>query len=236
MQLSATTAQRSLRKLRDPKKAAFFPHFFKTGPGEYGEGDKFLGVTVPQIRSVVREFCQMPLPEIALLLKSSWHEDRLLALLILVDQSRKADPATRKKLLGFYLKNLQSVNNWDLVDSSAPDLLGKVILETGDSSVMYRLAHSKKLWSERVAMVATLACIRENQLEHTFTLAEQFLPHKHDLMHKAVGWMLREAGKRDEKALRKFLHVHVLNMPRTMLRYAIERLAEPVRLSYLQKK
>lgn len=233
--LSATRAEQTLKKLRDPKKAAFFPRFFKTGPGEYGEGDKFLGITVPQVRSVVKTFRDLPLPQIVLLLESPWHEVRLLGVLILVDQSRKGDAKTRQKLSKFYLAHLKGVNNWDLVDASAPELVGRVIVEGGDASILKKLAQSKNLWTERVAVVATFSLIRAKRFKEIQELAQYFFSHPHDLMHKAVGWMLREMGKKDEKVLRAFLDRHTAAMPRTALRYAIERFPEGVRKQYLAK-
>lgn len=233
---TASKVINSLKELSDPKKAAFFPKFFKTGPGQYGEGDKFMGISVPQIRSVVKEFRDLPLPEVAILLASPWHEARLLGALILVDQFRRSDAKGRAKLHTFYVKNLKGINNWDIVDSSAPDLVGKMVLETGDAAILKKLASSKKLWSERVAVVATLALIRAGKFQEVQDLSIHFINHPHDLMHKAVGWMLREMGKKDEVTLKKFLDRYAGQLPRTALRYSIERLSEKDKKKYMTMK
>lgn len=225
---------RDLKREADPKKAAFFPSFFKTGKGQYGEGDIFLGVTVPKQRMIAKKHRDLSLSSIAKLLKDKRHEARLTALLILVEQFKRGDAKERKRIFDFYLKNLEYVNNWDLVDSSAPQIVGAYLLDR-PRAVLMKLARSKHLWSERVAMVATQALIREGELDETFSLAKYFISHPHDLMHKATGWMLREAGKKNEKALTRFLDRYAKRMPRTMLRYAIERLPESKRRAYLLK-
>ncbi len=224
----------ALRSLADAEKAAFFPRFFKTGKGEYGEGDTFIGVTVPQVRSVVKQFRDLSLEDVEMLLKSPIHEARLGGLLVLVSQYQKADAAVRKRIAKFYLDHLDSVNNWDLVDSSAHQILGPHIEATGDTQILDRLAKTKHLWRERVAIVTTYHFIRLGQFEHTIRIAEILLHHDHDLIHKAVGWMLREMGKRDRKTLEKFLKKHSKTMPRTALRYAIEKFDEPTRKRYLR--
>lgn len=224
-----------LLKLADKKKAAFFPSFFKTGKGEYGEGDVFIGVTVPETRSIAKKYKGLSLKEIERLLKDKRHEVRLCALLILVEQFKKGDGTAKKKIYEFYLEHLKWVNNWDLVDSSAYHIVGEYLLDK-NRSILRRMARSKHLWTERVAIVSTFAFIRKGQLQDTFEIAEMFLSHKHDLLHKAVGWMLREAGKKNEVALKRFLDENAMVMPRTMLRYAIEKFDEKERKRYLLMK
>lgn len=231
-----SSALRDLQSLKNPAKAAFFPKFFKTGKGQYGEGDVFLGITVPQIRSVTRKHRDLPLQEIEHLLSNAYHEARLLGLLILVDQFEHGDPKGQKKIVAFYLSHLTGVNNWDLVDSSAAQILGTHLLETGDTRLLLKLAKSKSLWEQRIAIVATYAFIRARNYDPTIDIATILLHHPHDLIHKAVGWMLREMGKRDEDRLRAFLNAHAPQMPRTMLRYAIEKFDAQTRAGYLRQK
>ncbi len=226
--------KRDLRALADPKKAAFFPRFFKTGKGEYGEGDRFLGVTVPKIRVIAKKYTTASFADIQKLLCDPFHEARLLGLVILTEQFRKADTTEQNKIVSFYKKNLAGVNNWDLVDLSAPQILGVHCVRTENDAMLRRCAQSKDLWKKRIGIVATLAFIRENKLNQTFEIATILLHHEHDLIHKAVGWMLREAGKRDPARLKRFLKKHHRTMPRTMLRYAIEKFDASTRLKYLQ--
>lgn len=218
------------------ERAAGARRFFKTGPGEYGEGDQFLGLTVPQVRALLSQTDALTEKDVLTLLRSKWHEERLLALLILVRRFDKAkkDEAVRAQIVKLYLANTTWINNWDLVDTSAPLILG-VWLLTHERTVLSRLAESNNLWEQRIAVLATLAFIRKGLFGDTLRLCERFLTHKHDLMHKACGWMLREAGKRDVEVLRLFLDEHVTQMPRTMLRYAIEKLPEAERRKYLSK-
>ena len=197
--------------------------FFKTGKGQYGEGDIFLGVTVPELREIARTNSSAPLTTLRLLLQAEIHEERLLALIILVNRYVQGNPEEKKKIFHFYIKNRQQINNWDLVDTSAPYILGLHVLEHNDLKVLKKLLISKRQWDRRMAILATFAFIRNNQTDLTFNFAEKLLSDKEDLMHKATGWMLREAGKRDGKALRKFISLHGAEMPRTMLRYAIEK-------------
>jgi 3-methyladenine DNA glycosylase AlkD len=213
--------KRRLRKLADRDRAKHSLRFFKTGPGQYGEGDRFLGLTVPAMRRLVREFRALPLADAEALLASPWHEERLVALLILVAQYRHA-PA---EVYRIYLANTARINNWDLVDASAPHVVG-AHLETRSRKTLYRLAKSKSLWERRIAIIATQHFIRRNDFEDTLAIAHILLNDEHDLIHKAAGWMLREVGKRDESVLRAFLNEHAPAMPRTMLRYAIERLPD----------
>lgn len=230
--MHARAAIAALREKSDPKKAAFFPRFFKTAKGEYGYGDEFLGVTVPEVRSVAREYAAMPFSEIRTLLASPLHEVRMLGFMILVSQYEKGDTDRKAKVVSFYLKHLKRANNWDLVDLSAYKILGDSLIGK-DQSILLTLAASDNLWEERTSVVATFALIREGDYRMILRLAEIFLSHPHDLMHKAVGWMLREVGKRDRAILRKFLNQHASRMPRTMLRYAIEKLSAAERKKYL---
>ncbi len=230
--MTAADAERALKKLADAKKAAFFPHFFKTGKGQYGEGDVFMGVTVPHIRSVVKEYRDLPLKDLEQLLESNLHECRLCALFILVDQYKRNKD--RKKIVDLYLRRTDRINNWDLVDSSAYFIIGAWVDETKTVALLDKLAASKNLWEQRIAMVSTLHFIRKGELTHTFRIAEVLLHHPHDLMHKAVGWMLREAGKKDQTQLETFLLQHHRVMPRTMLRYAIEKLSDTRKKAFMK--
>ncbi len=230
------SVRQQLQSLADPSRAQGALRFFKTGPGEYGEGDLFLGITVPQLRQTAKQFSALEIEDLITLLRSRWHEERLLALLLLVRRFERSRPPhpERKSYLDLYLAHTEFINNWDLVDASAPYLLGQWLVDKPDERVrLDKLARSKSLWEQRIAMVATLALIRAGQYEDTVRLAQQFLSHRHDLMHKACGWMLREAGKRHPKTLQTFLDQHASAMPRTMLRYAIERLPERERKAYL---
>lgn len=226
-------------RLRDrihPEKAAFFPTFFKAGPGEYAEGDKFLGITVPDQRMVAREFVDLPLSEIETLLASQWHEDRLTALLIMVIQYKRGDQKIKKTIYDDYLQHTDRVNNWDLVDTSARDIVGAHIYDHQELlPVLDGLAESDWLWDRRIAMVATYYFLMQGEPDVTVRLAEKLLHDEHDLMHKAVGWMLREMGKRvDQSLLISFLDSHASEMPRTTLRYAIEHLSPETRQHYLK--
>lgn len=227
--------QRELAARHDPAKAAFFPRFFRCGPGEYGEGDRFLGVTVPDVRAVARRHRNLPLADIAALLADPVHEHRLAGLLVLVSQYERADAPRKAALVRFYLSHLRWVNNWDLVDASAAKILGDSLVGK-DQSILDALATSGKLWKQRIAIVATYASIRGGDVRPTFRIARQLLRHPHDLIHKAVGWMLREASKRDRGALQRFLDAHAATMPRTMLRYAIERFEPAARRRYLSRR
>ena len=219
----------------DPERAEHLQRFFRTGPGEYGEGDRFLGLRVPEVRAIARRHRELPLPDLADVLASPWHEHRQAALFVLADRYRRAGPADRETIADFYLEHLDAVNSWDLVDGSAPHILGAHLLER-DRSVLYELAASGHLWRQRVAVLATFAFIRAGQFQDTLRLAELLRDHPHDLIHKAVGWMLREIGKRDRAAEERFLDRHAARMPRTMLRYAIEKFEPERRRSYLQRR
>ncbi len=224
-------ARSTLRSHASPEKAKILQGYFKTGPGEYGEGDVFLGVTVPLTREVSKEFCTLPLKDIEQLMYSKIHEERLLGIFILIFHYKKADPAHREALIDFYLNHLSGVNNWDLVDSSAHQLLGDFLL-TRDRALLYRLVHSENLWERRIAIVSTYAFIRQGEFKDTLNLAELLFKDPHDLLHKATGWMLREVGKKDRDALVNFLNTHAPQMPRVMLRYALEKFDVAVRKSF----
>jgi 3-methyladenine DNA glycosylase AlkD len=227
--------KQALLQLENPDRAIQTARFFKTGKGEYGEGDLFIGLSNPQVQALVKEYWKFTnMADVQELINNKIHELRFAALLVLVTQFPKSSPFQQNKIIKFYLKNIRQINNWDLVDCSAYKLLGKFLLHK-DRQILYDLAESGHLWSERVAVVACFEFIRNGQFSDLFNLCEKFLSHKHDLMHKACGWMLREVGKRDELALEEFLDEHLFKMPRTMLRYAIERMKEVKRLGYLRK-
>jgi 3-methyladenine DNA glycosylase AlkD len=215
-------------------KAEFFPRFFKTGKGQYGEGDVFLGVTVPAVRRIAKHHMHASFREIEDLLKNKVHEARLLGLIILTLQYEKADEDQKQRIVSFYLKHLPSVNNWDLVDVSAYRILGEHLL-TRDRSMLAAFAKTDHLWTQRVAIVSTYAFIRKNQFDDTMKISKLLFTHPHDLIHKAVGWMLREVGKRDANTLRKFLDAHASYMPRTALRYAIEKLSLAERKTFMRR-
>jgi 3-methyladenine DNA glycosylase AlkD len=232
VEISLPALQSRLRQLASPRDAAFLGHYFKTAPGEYGAGDQFIGIRVPVLRKLAREFRSLPPSAAVELLQSPIHEERLLALLMLTDACRRADESGRAAIYRLYLKNLSRVNNWDLVDSSAPRIVGPH-LEKRSRKILFRLARSNILWRRRVAVLATFHFIRLGDFADALRLAERLLDDGHFLMHKAVGWMLREIGKRDAAVLKQFLNRHATRMPRTMLRYAIEKLPERERQFYL---
>lgn len=230
----ATIDQR-LAAAGDPERAIHHQRFFRTGPGQYGHGDRFLGLTVPQARAIARQYRDLEVHDLSRLLDSEWHEARLVALMIAVDRFRRADAQERKAIYGFYLKKTARINNWDLVDLSAYHIAGEY-LKDRSRAPLRRLARSRSLWERRIAIVATYAFIRSGELEETLRIAEMLLDDEHDLIHKAVGWMLREVGKRDVATLRAFLDRYAPRMPRTALRYAIERFPPAVRRRYLAIK
>lgn len=232
--LTAGAVRAALAASADADKAKTLARFFKTGPGEYAEGDVFVGVTVPVQRKIARTFRGLPLAEVTKLLASKVHEERLTALLLLVDTFTRGDDETRRAVVDLYLANLRRVNNWDLVDSSAPQILGAWLL-TRDRDVVYKLAASDNLWERRVAMVSTYAFIRAGEHADTFELARRLMHDEHDLMHKAAGWMLREVGKRvGAELLRGFLKEHAGALPRTALRYAIEHFSPAERARWMK--
>lgn len=236
---SATAVLNALQQLADPEKAAFFPKFFQAHAGGYGEGDRFLGVTVPNIRAVAKQYVGLSRGPLRKCLQSPWHECRMAGLFVLIRQFElaKNDAVARDALVDFYEEQLDHVNNWDLVDCSAYKLLGAhVVAVPKQRNRLDRLARSGHLWRERVAIVATLAQIRTHEYADILQLAERFLQHPHDLIHKAVGWMLREMGQRDGSVLRAFLDEYASQMPRTMLRYSLEKFEPDVRSKYMIMK
>ncbi len=266
--MSATLIVNHLQSLGTPERAEVLSRFFKIGKGQYGEGDIFLGVTMPEIRKVAKEFRDLPFSEIEKLLSSPYHEARMTGLLVLTYAYERADDAQRKKIFEFLLAHRAAMNNWDLVDVIVPKIVGEHLANahpspsirgsrvsrthssvpkagqlpsrrgagkgrTPDREILYTLAQSANLWERRIAIVSTYAFIRADEFDDTIAIAEMLLGDRHDLIHKATGWMLREVGKRDESVLRAFLDAHAAVMPRTMLRYAIERLPERDRNRYL---
>ncbi len=225
----------ALLTVANPKKAQLLQGFFRTGKGEYGEGDQFLGITVPVQRQIAKQFKRLSQAEISKLLSSPIHEERLVALVILHFQFEAAEEATKAKIVDYYLAHTDRINNWDLVDISAEKILGEFLLNK-PRDILYRLAKSSSLWEKRIAIVATLALIRNHQFDDTMSICELLMLDKHDLIHKACGWMLREVGKRDQQTLKAFLDLHAASMPRTMLRYAIEKFSAEVRTFYRDAK
>jgi len=232
--MTANEISKRLRKMGNKKDAKFLQGFFKTGPGQYGEGDIFLGIRVPVIRKLTKENKSLPVKEILPLLHSPYHEVRLFALIFLVNDFAKADELKRKKIYDLYLANTKFINNWDLVDVSAPNIVGAYLF-TQSRKLLYQLAKSTSLWERRIAVLATFYFIKNNQFDDSIRIAEILLHDKEDLIHKAVGWMLREIGKRDIGYLESFLKNHCRTMPRTMLRYAIERFTPERRKIFLEK-
>jgi 3-methyladenine DNA glycosylase AlkD len=225
--------RKELQALADPDKARFFPRFFKTGPGEYGEGDRFLGVVVPKIRKLVKSHLHAPTRDLLKLLRSPFHEERLTGLLILVEQYRRGDEARKKAVYDLYLANTAYINNWDLVDITAQHIVGDYV-HGKDGSLLTRLALSENLWERRIAILSTFCFIRHGEGSEALRIAGLLVHDKHDLIHKAVGWMLREVGNRCSIEMEcGFLDKHAAVMPRTMLRYAIERFPEPLRKKYM---
>jgi len=224
--------RKELYALADPADAIHLQRFFKTAPGEYGAGDKFLGLRVPALRQLVKEYCELADAEVLEMLASSWHEERLLALMLQVHQHGRGDAARRARIHRAYLAHTRYINNWDLVDASAGQIIGSH-LDSADIVLLERLARSDDLWERRIAIVSTFHFIKQNEFGPTLKIARLLLHDSHDLIHKAVGWMLREVGKRDRGAEDAFLMKHYQVMPRTMLRYAIERHPETVRKQYL---
>ena len=231
--MTAAQLKRHLAEQGDVEIASHALRFFKAGPGEYGEGDKFRGIRVPALRKLAKQHRDLPQAEVLKLLRSGYHEDRLLALLILVLQFGKGDDAEQKRIYDAYLDHTDYVNGWDLVDSSAQHIVGEWLM-TRSRKPLYRLARSKSLWERRIAIMATFQFIKQNDFDDTLALADLLLHDEHDLMHKAVGWMLREVGNRDRAVEEAFLLPRYHNMPRTMLRYAIEKFPERKRMQYLK--
>lgn len=230
--MTAQEISKLLRTLANPERAENSGRYFKTGQGEYGEGDRFLGIRVPDIRTQVKKCDAVSLENIQKLLMSAFHEERLFALLLLVRKFAKGDEKEKAAIYDLYLNNIHRVNNWDLVDSSASQIVGSY-LELRDRQLLYKLVKSASLWERRIAIISTFHFIRNNQFDDALKLAELLLQDKEDLIHKAVGWMLREIGNRDETVEKAYLQLHYKKMPRTMLRYAIEKFPEQERKKYL---
>ena len=233
--MTAYKAKQALNTHASPEKARILSSFFKTGPGEYGENDIFIGVKVPETRKVAKQFQALPKTEILKLLHSAIHEERLLALFVLIIQYEQGSSAVKTEIINLYLKNTARINNWDLVDLSAYKLLGD-FLSDRPRDILNTLARSSSLWERRIAIVSTLTFIRRGQFNNTFHIADILMSDKEPLIHKAVGWMLRETGKRNTPALEAFLKPRTTKMPRTMLHYAIERFPEEKRKKYLAGK
>jgi 3-methyladenine DNA glycosylase AlkD len=224
-----------LLQLSDPDRARRLSDFFKTKKGQYGEGDLFLGIRVPEQRKVAKNYTKLGLDDIQELLNSKFHEHRFTALVILVSKYRKAEESSKEENFRFLLKNTANINNWDLVDLTAPRIIGEHLADK-DRSILYDLAKSENLWERRISILATFKFIANNDFEDALKISEILLEDKHDLIHKAVGWALREIGKRDQKMEEQFLNKHAANMPKTMLRYAIEKFEEKKRKFYLSKE
>jgi 3-methyladenine DNA glycosylase AlkD len=232
----AAVIRKELRAVSDPEKAKGLKRFFKTGPGQYGEGDRFYGIVVPSIRKIVKAHLCAAEEDLLDLLHSTYHEERMAALFILVAQYKRGDDTKKEAIFQRYLANTSRINNWDLVDLTAPTIVGQHLYGR-DTSILTKLALSENLWERRIAILATFYFIQEGESRETVRIAELLLRDSHDLIHKAVGWMLREVGKRCSlKDECDFLDIHAISMPRTMLRYAIERFPEKLRLQYLQRK
>lgn len=233
--MTADFILQELLSVANPKKANFLQGFFKTGKGQYAEGDVMLGIIVPITRNIVKVNPDLPFKEIQILLDSEYHEARLAGLLFLVKQFKKAKKEEeRKEIFDFYLKNARKANNWDLVDVTCRDVIGIFLLDK-DRDILYQLAESDNLWEQRIAIVSTWTFIKNKQYYDTLAISEKLLNHKHDLIHKAVGWMLREVGKKDKETLVDFLELHYKQMPRTALRYAIEHFSSEEKAYFMKK-
>jgi len=225
--------KKELNKKANPEKAKILQKFFKTGKGQYGEGDIFLGIIVPEQRKIAKQFQEIPITDLQYLLNSNIHEKRLIALLILIEKYKKSSEKDKEIIFNFYIDNSKKINNWDLVDLSAPNIVGDFLLEK-PKDILYELAKSENLWKKRISIVSTYQFIKNNKFQDTLQIAEILLKDKHDLIHKAVGWMLRELGKKNQELEEFFLKKHYKQMPRTMLRYAIEKFKEDKRQDYLK--
>ena len=231
--MSLIEIKKEIKKNANPQKAELLQRFFKTGPGQYGEGDIFLGIMVPVQRSIAKKYKELSLKNIKELLNSDKHEERLIALLILVEQYKKGDEQKKEDIFTFYHLNRKRINNWDLVDLTAHIISGSYLIDK-DKIILYKLAESKNIWDRRIAVISTFHFIKNNVFNDALGIAEILLNDKHDLIHKAVGWMLREIGNRDMNTEEGFLEKYYKKMPRTMLRYAIEKFPEKKRLAYLK--
>ncbi len=228
--------EKEIYSLRNQDKSLILTKFFKTQKGEYSEGDLFLGVTVPQSRVIVKKYYdKIEYQKLEYLINHKYHEIRFIGLNILVlKYEKETEPLEKEKLVNYYIKNLKGVNNWDLVDSTAYKILGPHLIDK-DKSILYKFAESKNLWENRISIISTLYFIKNNQFNDTISISQILINHPHDLIHKAVGWMLREIGKKDKKILLDFLNKYYLTMPRTMLRYAIEKLSLVEKKFYMKK-
>ena len=231
--MSLVSLRKEIKSVSNPDKAKFLQRFFKTGKGEYAEGDVFLGIVVPVQRQIAKKYKPLSFPELKKLITSKYHEERLIALLILVERFKKAKEDEKEKIVKFYLDNRKGINNWDLVDLSAPKILGEYLIDK-DRNILFIFAKSNDLWEKRIAVLSTFTFIKNNDFNDALKIFEILLNDKHDLIHKAVGWMLRELGKIDFKTEEKFLKNYYKTMPRTMLRYAIEKFPERKRKAYLE--
>lgn len=233
-----STIQEELLALKNPERAEHSMRFFKTGAGQYGEGDLFLGLTVPLQRQIAKKHKDLTFEELSKLFESKYHEFRLCGCIILINQFQKSREEQHKnRIYNFLLKHLKALNNWDLIDTTVPPIIGSHILQNPElKPQLYAWAHSKNLWEKRIAMLATFAFIRSGDFSDAIKIAEILLNDTHDLIHKAVGWMMREAGNKNLKVLEDFLEKHHQHMPRTMLRYAIEKLPQNKRAYYMKKK
>jgi len=233
--MSLVKLKKELKQNSDVEKAKTALWFFKTGKGEYGEGQKFLGIDTPTKRKIAKKYADLNFDDLQELLNSNIHDYHFIALVILIEKYKncKVSDVLQKKIFDFYIKNSKNINNWDLVDISAPNIVGRYLLDKTDRKILYKFAQSKNLWEKRISIISTFALIRENQFTDTLKISEILLDDKHDLIHKAVGWMLREVGNRDRKIEEIFLKKYCKKMPRTMLRYATEKFSEKLRKSYL---
>jgi len=231
---SITSLKQDLQALATEERAKASARYFKTGPGQYGEGDIFIGVTVPDTRKIAKKYKNINLEQIQELLKSKIHEHRLTALLILVEQFNNSNEKEKQEIYNFYLNHTKHINNWDLVDLSAHQIVGSHILNK-EKSILEKLAKSQNLWEKRIAIISTFEFIRKKEFKESFKIANILMQDKHDLIHKAVGWMLREIGKKDQAQEKEFLNKHYKTMPRTMLRYAIKRFSKEDKMFYMKK-
>jgi len=233
--MSLSEIRKEISKQKNPAQAINLQRFFKTGKGEYGEGDIFYGIKVPVQRNISKQFKDLLLNDLKVLILSKIHEERLIAAFILVDQYKRGDEKKKKIIFDFYLKNRNGINNWDLVDLSAPKIVGEYLIDK-EKDLLYKFAQSKDIWKKRISIISTQTFIREHFFEDTLKISEILLHDRHDLIHKAVGWMLREIGNREMETEEEFLKKHYKTMPRTMLRYAIEKFPEQKRKAYLESK
>lgn len=230
--MSLNVLKKELSDLASPKKAKILMSFFKTGKGQYGEGDVFLGIVVPDQRKIAKKYQILPIRDVLELLHSKYHEHRLTAIFILILQYQKGDQKTKEKIYSQYLKNTKYINNWDLIDLSAPKIVGDYLLNK-PRDILYHLASSKNLWKRRISILATFAFIKQSDFKDTLKISELLLADNHNLIHKATGWAMREVGKKDQSVLIQFLNMHSIKMPRTMLRYSLERLPGKKRRYYM---